>query len=170
MRVLHLISGGDSGGAKTHVLSLLRDLNDNIDADLVCYMEADFSKEAREMGIPTRVFPGSFGVGLKKTREAIESGNYDIIHCHGSRANLTGALLKRHFDIPFISTVHSDYKLDYLGRPLAAMTYGRLNKLALHHMDYRVCVSDSMRPVSYTHLSPVSNMLRKPCGFAAAES
>lgn len=145
MRVLHLISGGDSGGAKTHVLSLLRDLNDNIDADLVCYMEADFSKEAREMGIPTRVFPGSFGVGLKKTREAIENGNYDIIHCHGSRANLTGALLKRHFDIPFISTVHSDYKLDYLGRPLAAMTYGRLNKLALHHMDYRVCVSDSMR-------------------------
>ena len=145
MRVLHLISGGDSGGAKTHVLSLLRDLNDNIDADLVCYMEADFSKEAREMGIPTRVFPGSFGVGLKKTREAIETGNYDIIHCHGSRANLTGALLKRHFDIPFISTVHSDYKLDYLGRPLAAMTYGRLNKLALHHMDYRVCVSDSMR-------------------------
>lgn len=114
MRVLHLISGGDSGGAKTHVLSLLRDLNDNIDADLVCYMEADFSKEAREMGIPTRVFPGSFGVGLKKTREAIENGNYDIIHCHGSRANLTGALLKRHFDIPFISTVHSDYKLDYL--------------------------------------------------------
>ena len=145
VRVLHLISGGDSGGAKTHVLSLLRDLNDNIDADLVCYMEADFSKEAREMGIPTRVFPGSFGVGLKKTREAIENGNYDIIHCHGSRANLTGALLKKHFDIPFISTVHSDYKLDYLGRPLAAMTYGRLNKLALHHMDYRVCVSDSMR-------------------------
>ncbi len=68
MRVLHLISGGDSGGAKTHVLSLLRDLNDNIDADLVCYMEADFSKEAREMGIPTRVFPGSFGVGLKNAR------------------------------------------------------------------------------------------------------
>ena len=66
MRVLHLISGGDSGGAKTHVLSLLRDLNDNIDADLVCYMEADFSKEAREMGIPTRVFPGSFGVGLHR--------------------------------------------------------------------------------------------------------
>ena len=45
MRVLHLISGGDSGGAKTHVLSLLRDLNDNIDADLVCYMEADFQKK-----------------------------------------------------------------------------------------------------------------------------
>lgn len=63
-------------------------------------MEANFSKEAREMGIPTRVFPGSFGVGLKKTREAIENGNYDIIHCHGSRANLTGALLKSILTFP----------------------------------------------------------------------
>ena len=35
MKVLHLISGGDSGGAKTHVLSLLKDLNANIQADLV---------------------------------------------------------------------------------------------------------------------------------------
>lgn len=145
MRVLHLISGGDSGGAKTHVLSLLQSLNENICADLVCYMEAEFSKEAREMGIPTHVFDGGFNTGLKKTRELIEKGNYDIVHCHGSRANLTGALLKRHFDIPFISTVHSDYKLDYLGRPLAAMTYGQLNKMAIRHMDYRVCVSDSMR-------------------------
>ena len=77
--------------------------------------------------------------------ELIENGNYDIVHCHGSRANLTGALLKEHFNIPFISTVHSDYKLDYLGRPMAAMTYGQLNKMALRRMDYRVCVSDQMR-------------------------
>lgn len=55
MRVLHLISGGDSGGAKTHVLSLLHGLNEHIDADLVCYMEAEFSESAREMGIPTQV-------------------------------------------------------------------------------------------------------------------
>lgn len=127
------------------MLSLLHGLNEHIDADLVCYMEAEFSESAREMGIPTQVFEGGFNVGLKKTRELIENGDYDIVHCHGSRANLTGALLKKHFDIPFISTVHSDYKLDYLGRPMAAMTYGQLNKLALRRMDYRVCVSDQMR-------------------------
>ena len=27
MRVIHLIGGGDTGGAKTHVLHLLRELN-----------------------------------------------------------------------------------------------------------------------------------------------
>lgn len=145
MKVLHLISGGDSGGAKTHVLSLLDSLNKNIQADLVCYMEAEFAKEAREKGICTKVFTGGFAAGLRNTRKVIENGGYDLVHCHGSRANLTGAMLRRYFDIPFISTVHSDYKLDYLGRPLAAMTYGQLNRFALHNLDYRVCVSDRMR-------------------------
>ena len=145
MKVLHLISGGDSGGAKTHVLSLLADLNKNICADLVCYMEAEFSHDARELGIPTTVYDGSFTDALKKTREQIEKNGYDIVHCHGSRANLVGALLKKHFEIPFISTVHSDYKLDYLGRPAAKMTYGVLNAKSLRKMDYHVCVSDCMR-------------------------
>ena len=131
MKVLHLISGGDSGGAKTHVLSLLADLNKNIQADLVCYKEAEFSHDAREMGIPTDVYDGKFMAALKETKERIENGGYDIVHCHGSRANLVGALLKRDFSIPFISTVHSDYKLDYLGRPAAKLTYGVLNAESL---------------------------------------
>lgn len=142
MKVLHLISGGDSGGAKTHVLTLLTALNKSITADLVCYMEAEFSEEARRLGLPVTVFSGSFHTGLKETEKLISGGDYDVIHCHGSRANLIGSILKRKFDIPFISTVHSDYRLDYLGRPVAALTYGKLNAYALRKMDYRVCVSD----------------------------
>lgn len=33
MKVIHLISGGDSGGAKTHVHSLLQNLSRTIDDD-----------------------------------------------------------------------------------------------------------------------------------------
>ena len=44
-----------------------------------------------------------------------------------------------------ISTVHSDYRLDYLGRPFARAVYGTLNTWALHRLDYRVCVSDPIR-------------------------
>ncbi len=142
MKVLHLISGGDRGGAKTHVLSLLHGLNKSICADLVCYMEGSFADEARELGIPITVFPDSFISGLRSTEKLLREGNYDLVHCHGSRANFAGSILKRKFDIPFISTVHSDYKLDYLGRPLAAMTYGTANVTSLRKMDYRVCVSD----------------------------
>ena len=35
MKVIHLISGGDTGGAKTHVLSLLQKLNEQITAQLI---------------------------------------------------------------------------------------------------------------------------------------
>lgn len=142
MKVLHLISGGDRGGAKTHVLSLLHGLNKSISADLVCYMEGAFADEARELGIPITVFPDNFVSGLRSTEKMLREGNYDLVHCHGSRANFVGSILKLKFDIPFISTVHSDYKLDYLGRPLAAMTYGTANVISLRKMDYRVCVSD----------------------------
>jgi len=35
MKVLHIISGGDSGGAKTHVFSLLGELKNRIDVKIV---------------------------------------------------------------------------------------------------------------------------------------
>ena len=51
MKILTLISGGDVGGAKTHVLGLLRELGKRIDVKLVCFMEAEFTQAARDMGI-----------------------------------------------------------------------------------------------------------------------
>ena len=59
MKVIHLISGGDSGGAKTHVLSLLQNLNKTITAQLVCFRDGPFAEEARAMGIPTMICGGN---------------------------------------------------------------------------------------------------------------
>ena len=60
MKVIHLISGGDTGGAKTHVHSLLRSLTNNVDVTLVCFRDGPFAEEAAALGIKTRVFPGRF--------------------------------------------------------------------------------------------------------------
>ena len=57
MKVIHLISGGDSGGAKTHVLSLLQNLNKTITAQLVCFRDGPFAEEARAMGSTSRNSP-----------------------------------------------------------------------------------------------------------------
>ena len=43
-----------------------------------------------------------------------------------------------------VSTVHSDYKLDYMGRPFARLTFGAINAMALRRLDYRIGVSDAM--------------------------
>ena len=145
MKVIHLISGGDSGGAKTHVLSLLQHLNQTITAQLVCFRDGPFAEEARQMGIPTMIYEGNNVFRTRRKLAAyIREGGYEIIHCHGSRANMIGAMLRKPTGLPVVTTVHSDYRLDYMGRPLSHLTFGTINALALRKLDYRIGVSDAM--------------------------
>ena len=145
MKVIHLISGGDSGGAKTHVHSLLQNLTRTIDVTMVCFMEGPFAQEARELGIRTVVLPGRNLLRTYRTlKRMIREEGYEIIHCHGARGNMMGALLRRATGLPVVTTVHSDYRLDYLGRPFSRLSYGTINTIALRLLDYRIGVSDAM--------------------------
>ncbi len=145
MKVIHLISGGDTGGAKTHVHSLLHGLEGRVEVTLVCFMEGPFAQEARDLGIPTVVLPGhNLPRTLRALKKMIREGGYDLIHCHGARGNLMGALLRRSTGLCVVTTVHSDYKLDYMGRFLSRLTYGTINRIALRRLDYRIGVSDAM--------------------------
>ena len=145
MKVIHLISGGDTGGARTHVHLLLKHLNQDNEATLVCFMDGPFAREAEALGIPVVIMSESMPKALHRLKAMITEGGYEIVHCHGSRGNLVGALLKCSLDIPFVSTVHSDPKLDYMGRPMGRLIYGTLNQLAQRRMDYHIGVSESMR-------------------------
>ena len=94
MKLIHLISGGDVGGAKTHVLSLLNGLRKEHQVLLVCFMEGPFAQEARDLGIPTEVMPGRNLFAIRnRLAERIGAEKFDLVHCHGSRANLIGYLL-----------------------------------------------------------------------------
>jgi len=145
MKVIHLISGGDTGGAKTHVHSLLQGLNQHIQADMVCFTDGPFTQEARALGVRVDVMAGRNPLAaLNPLLDKISKEGYDIIHCHGARGNLMGALLRKSTGLPVVTTVHSDPKLDYMGRPLSALTYGNLNAWALRRIPYNIGVSDAM--------------------------
>ena len=128
MKVIHLISGGDVGGAKTHVLSLLTGLGKHMQVRLVCFRAGAFADEARQAGIDVAVIEENPLTEYKKLKSLINAGGYDVIHCHGSRGNMMGVLMKRATGLPAVTTVHSDYKLDYLGRPLARISYGMIKR------------------------------------------
>lgn len=146
MKIMHLISGGDVGGAKTQVLTMLRELSRAHQATLVCFMDGPFAQEAREMGIRTRILKKKNPFQTRQELlKGLRGGEYEILHCHGAKANLFGTWLRRQLDIPVVSTVHSDPKLDYMGRPLANLTFGVLNRACLRHRDAWVAVSDSMK-------------------------
>ena len=57
---------------------------------------------------------------------------------------MIGAMLRRPTGLPVVTTVHSDYRLDYMGRPFSHLTFGTINALALRQLDYRIGVSDAM--------------------------
>ncbi len=144
MKILTLISGGDVGGAKTHVLSLLAALSKKIGVTMVCFMESEFTEDARRMGIDTRIMPGNnLPATAKQLAELIRREGFDIIHSHGSRGNFMAWMLRK-CDLPLLSTVHSDPKLDYMGRPAAGLLFGSMNRFALRRLDFFTGVSDSM--------------------------
>ena len=145
MKIMHLISGGDVGGAKTHVISLLEELSKRNEVELVCFVEGPFAREAREKGINTRVLRkrGLLPVA-RNLKKYLKNRNFDILHCHGAKANVVSVLMGR-TSCPIVSTIHSDPRLDYMGRPAANWTIGLLNRAALRVRDGWVAVSDAMK-------------------------
>ena len=145
MKIIHLISGGDVGGAKTHVLSLLEGLGRTEQVRLVCFMEGPFAAEARALGIDTVILSSRNVLRVVSALAGeINGGGYQVVHCHGARANLIGALLRPRIRVPVVTTVHSDYRLDYLGRPLHRLTYGTINSVCLRRIPYHIGVSNAM--------------------------
>ncbi|MFI3174705.1 MAG: glycosyltransferase family 4 protein [Bacillota bacterium] len=146
MKILHLISGGDNGGAKTHVITLLRKLiEQNIDVELLCIMEGSFTREAIAENIPTTIIAQRKRYSVKPIMEIkkyIKNGNYDIVHCHGARANYIAYFLKNSFRIPFITTLHSDYKLDFKDSFYKQAIFMPINAVALRKFDYILAVTN----------------------------
>ncbi|KPU26695.1 glycosyl transferase family 1 [Caloranaerobacter sp. TR13] len=148
MKVLHLISGGDTGGAKTHVLSLVKELNKKIDVKLICFLEDEFYYEGKSLGIDIEVFKQKKRYDLsviKRLRDIIINYDYDIIHCHGARANFVGMILKKMVRKPFITTIHSDYRLDFKDNLYKQIVYTTINSLALRFFDYYIAISTNFK-------------------------
>ncbi len=145
MKVIHLIGGGDVGGAKTHVLSLLQGLKEKMEVKLVSFREGVFADEARQRGLDVEVVASQNPIAAyRRLREIIVAGGFEIVHCHGARGNMMGAMVRRGLGLPVVTTVHSDYRLDYLGRPLGMLTFGVINMIALRCLNYWIGVSDPM--------------------------
>lgn len=148
MKVLHLISGGDTGGAKTHIISLLKGLNKVIDAKVICFIEDTFYTDAKNAGIDIEVYEQKGRSDMSvvgRLADLIADEGYDIVHCHGARANFIAMFLKGKIKKPLITTIHSDYKLDFKDNFYKRMVYTTLNKFALKIFNYYIAISDSFK-------------------------
>ncbi|MDP4179970.1 MAG: polysaccharide pyruvyl transferase CsaB [Bacillota bacterium] len=146
MKVLHLIGGGDVGGAKSHVLSLVQELGKHIDVKLISFRKGAFADEARVMGINVEVVrTGNIISDVRKVISIIRSENYQLTHSHGAKANMIAVLVSKFAKVPTVTTVHSDYRLDYLQSFIKRVSFGIINTIALRFIDFYVAVSKNFK-------------------------
>lgn len=142
MKVLHLTGGGDIGGAKTHVHSLLKELSKYIDVKIVSFLPGIFADDARALGINVEVIhTGNFIKDIIRVIQIIKEEKCEIIHSHGAKANVMSVLAGLFIKRPTITTVHSDYKLDYMHSIYKKFSYGVLNTIALRFLNNYIGVS-----------------------------
>ena len=132
--ILHIIGGGEIGGAEQHILSLLKGLNrEHFSPHLACLVEGPFAHLAQENKISTQTFSMRYPLDLSPLPSLIRWARrkeIDLVHSHGSRANLLGRLGAKWLGIPSLTTVHSSLAHDYRS-PRSASIALALDRLTL---------------------------------------
>ncbi|WP_338751909.1 glycosyltransferase family 4 protein [Bacillus sp. FJAT-52991] len=147
MKVLHLISGGEKGGSRKHVITLLEQFSSE-EVTLAVFQEGQLSQEARESGIRTECFRQSSRYDLSvlnKLASFIQKEGFDVLHTHGPRANLFGIYLKKKTGIRWVTTVHSDPSLDFVKSGLKGKIFTTLSMYAVKQMDGYFAVSERFK-------------------------
>ncbi|WP_379970751.1 glycosyltransferase [Ectobacillus sp. sgz5001026] len=147
MKVLHVNAGAETGGGKTHILSLLSQLPMN-EVELAVFEEGEISKEARELGITVHVFKQASRYDLSVLRRLtafINDNQYDIVHTHGARANFFVALLKSRIHAKWVTTIHSDPLLDFMKRGFKGWLFTKLNLRALKKVDLFFAITERFK-------------------------
>ena len=144
-KILHIIGGGEIGGAEQHVLTLLNRIDRTcFTPHLVCLTHGPFAELARETNIPTKTLPMHLPLDPTPLPSLIRWARLkgiNLIHTHGSRANLLGRLGARWLGVPSLTTVHSSLAHDYLSPWSARMALG-LDRLTLPLTSGIITVSD----------------------------
>ncbi len=117
-KVLHIIGGGDFGGAEQHLLTLLKNIDGGrFQVSVACLFAKPFALLAKEAGISTVVFDMGSKLNLKiilALAAHIKKEGIDIVHTHGVRANLIGRLAAKIAGVDHVlTTVHSVLAFDY---------------------------------------------------------
>lgn len=149
MNILHIISGGEVGGSKKHLLALVKNMDKNkCKSIIVCFIKGNLYHEALELGIDIRYIEQKGRLDLSavnNVKDICRSEDIQIINCHGGRANFIGYFLKKRYPAKYVTTIHSDYRDDYKGNKYKTFVYSNINKMALKSFDYYITVSESFK-------------------------
>ncbi len=146
MKVLQIVNGRDTGGAMTHILALLKGFDSAVQVVVVTLNEGPVTLAGRELGMEVHSLEGKIGSQLVELSRIVhESKGIQLIHTHGSRANLLGGLYGLKHSVPIVASVHSDYMLDYDETVIRRMIFKPMSKFALKSTTYQITISEGIK-------------------------
>ncbi len=148
IRVLHVIGGGEFGGAEQHLLTLIKHMDRSEFAiHVACLFPEPLAPLVKNDGIPVHIFPMKSKINLKPVGEIaslIKLEGFHIVHTHGVRANLVGRLAAKLAGVrPVVTTVHSVLAFDY-NRWYDRWVNAVCERVARNITDKFIAVSDAL--------------------------
>lgn len=129
LRVLHVIGGGEFGGAEQHILNLFSSIPDEAEFTVVCFYDSVFASQLRKAGISVLTLNqyGRFDLRLLQAlRKTFLTYKPDIVHTHGVKANFFSRIAARGI-AKLVTTVHSNLRYDYTN-PLAYLVVSLMER------------------------------------------
>ncbi|RNB90359.1 glycosyltransferase [Brevibacillus fluminis] len=147
LRILHVIGGGEFGGAEQHILNLIQAFpEEEAQVAVVCFYDSVFASRLREANIeviPLHQF-GRFDLRLLQgIKEAVHTYQPDIIHTHGIKANFFTRLAVKHSVPVLVTTVHSNLRYDYHSK-LAYFAVSWMERLTRHYNKHYIAISGAI--------------------------
>lgn len=145
MRVLQVL-GRSAGGIARHVGQITAALDglDGFEVDIAGPpdLPIPLPKEPIPVEIPDGPFAGHLKA-LRRLREVIDEGHYDVVHAHGLRAGIDSGLAVRGLRPPVFLTVHNLVRPDIAGRT-RSLLYRRAETVSVRLASKVFAVSDDI--------------------------
>ncbi len=147
--ITHIVGGGDRGGAKTHILSLLKNMDpQSFRVSLICLNDGPLAEEARMQGFPVQVFSMVNNLDMAvifRIASYLKQQQPDLVHTHGVRANFCGRTGARLAGMKHIvTTIHSRVSMDYPTQ-WGNWFFSLVDRLSSPMAEHLICVSHQLK-------------------------
>lgn len=143
-RVLQVL-GRSAGGIARHVAQVveLLDGTEGLSIDIAAPddLPVAMPKDVHPLTIPDGAVKGH-RAAIRRLREIISSGDYDVVHAHGLRAGIDSGVAARGSQITVVTTVHNLVLREIAGR--RALLHRRAESLAVRSSDHVFAVSEQI--------------------------
>jgi glycosyltransferase involved in cell wall biosynthesis len=143
IKILHIIAGDDNGGAGNHLLNICSNENKLFKNEIAFLGEGILFDKAQKKEIKSTVFQ-------KATKNLplityINNSECDLAVFHGARTSLIHLIYKSKIKKKTTSTIHSDFRYDFLNSKIKLLLFTPLSIMGLKTFKSYICISKNLK-------------------------